>query len=148
MNAKTGMILILAFCLSGPLLAHHAFGSLYDGDRVVRQKGVITLFARLNPHSLIFVDSTDANGVVQHWVLEAQPAVIMGQFKPGGTIEFCGYGTKDGVDAFKSYQSPEPISLSLKSVPRPVYTGKLIAPETVTLGSGEKFVWNWEKKCL
>jgi hypothetical protein len=133
------------------LVLHHAFGSMYDSNRVVRAKGVIMLFANVNPHSLIFVDSTDANGV-EHWALESlnmqQMRSIQNAIKPGGVIEFCGYATKDGVPATKSYQSPEPISLSLKSIPRPIWTGNLISPEIITLANGEKIGRATNSKCL
>jgi hypothetical protein len=127
----------LAFLLAtGSLLGHHAFGSLFDATRMLRHKGVIVAIAKINPHSLIFVDSTDANGVVEHWALEVAAARQLVQrglgdnvLKPGAKIEFCGYRTKDGIDPRLSYRSQEPISLSLKSIPRPVYSGLLIAPE-------------------
>ena len=139
-------IALLAF------LAHHAFGSVYDSNRFVRAKGVVVLYAEMNPHSLIFVDSTDANGVVEHFALEtAMPQQMKRYFgsgiKPGSTIEFCGYATKDGVSPTKSYQSPEPISLSLKSIPRPIYTGKLIAPEMYVLEGGGTFGRATNPKC-
>jgi hypothetical protein len=156
---KTRASLVLGAVISvtvASLFAHHAVWSMYDSTRVVKRKAVIVRFALLDPHSLVFVDSTDANGQVEHWALEAPNLVGLGQrnlvndvFKPGDAIEFCGYATKDGVDAFKSHQEPEPISLSLKSIPRPVLTGKLLFPEVLVLASGRRVQWATdERKCL
>jgi len=148
---------MIAVCLLvGSLSAHHAVWSTFDSTRVVKRKGVITRFALLHPHSLIFVDSTEANGQVEHWALEAPTALALvrtnqnkGVFNPGDTIEFCGYATKDGVRAVTSHQEPEPISLSLKNVPRPVVTGRLIFPELVVLASGQRIQWPTdERKCF
>jgi hypothetical protein len=71
----------------------------------------------------------------------------MGVVNPGEMIEFCGYATRDGVDPFKSYQRPEPISLSLKSIPRPILTGRLVAPARVVLASGQEIFRTKEDRC-
>jgi len=147
-----GVILIWA---AGSLLAHHAFASQYDANRIVRQHGVIMLFAQLNPHSLIFVDSKDANGQIEHWALEGSNTDGMTRLnldrntlQPGDAIEFCGYATKEGVEPLKSYQRPEPITLSLKSIPRPIFTGKLVSPALIVLASGRRVEWRSESPCL
>jgi len=150
------LIAAAMLCLAaGSLFAHHAFGSLYDVNRIVRQKGVIMMFAQLNPHSLLFVDSTDANGQVEHWVLEGPGTGGMtalkldrNVLKPGDAIEFCGYATKEGIEPLKSYQTPEPITLSLKSIPRPIFTGKLISPAVIVLANSQRVVWGRESSCV
>jgi hypothetical protein len=154
---KTGLLLGALMCVTaGSLFAHHAVWSIYDSAKVVQRKGVIVRFAQLSPHNLVFVDSTGANGEMEHWALEAPSIVGLGQrnpatqvFKPGDAIEFCGYETKGGIAALKSHQEPEPISLSLKNVPRPVVTGRLLYPEVLVLASGQRVQWATdERKCL
>lgn len=113
------------------------------------------MFAQLNPHSLIFVDSMDASGHVEHWALEGPNTGGMAALKlntivlrSGDAIEFCGYATKEGVDPLRLYQSPEPITLSLKSIPRPIFTGKLISPALMLLASGQRVEFGREPLCL
>jgi hypothetical protein len=140
---------------AGSLFAHHAFALLFDAERVHNLKGVVTKFVWANPHSLIFLDTRGFDGQLEHWAIEA-PSIgsltRMGldktTFKPGDTLEVCGYGTKDGVDPMRSFTPPEPISLSLKLIPRPTSTGQLVSPAILTLSSGQKLVWSSTGKCL
>ena len=135
------------------LSAHHAFGSEFDEAKIVQFKGAVQLIAWMNPHGLIFVDSRNDKGETEHWTLETLTPTQLGTFglgkaslKVGDIIEVCGVATKDGIDPLKSYQAPEPISLSLKSIPRPVFTGKLIWPKTLTLPNGQKVTFG-QGKC-
>jgi hypothetical protein len=128
-------ILLSALSLS----AHHAFGSEFDEAKIVQFRGSVQLIAWMNPHGLIFVDSRNDKGETEHWALETLTSTQLGTFglskgslKVGDLIEVCGYATKDGIDPLKSYQAPDSISLSLKSIPRPVLTGKLTWPKTLS----------------
>ena len=154
---KLSLLVSAALCFTvGSLFAHHAVWATYANTKMLKRKGVITRFALVNPHSLVFVDSVDPSGQVEHWALETPNVAGLATknlgkdvFKPGDTVEFCGYATKDGVPATKSYQDPEPISLSLKNIPRPVVTGRLIYPELLVLASGQRVQWATdERKCL
>jgi hypothetical protein len=137
-----------------PSAAHHAFASEFDEARVVKFKGTVMLIVRKNPHGLIFVDAQNDSGVTDHWALETPSANqldgiglgIKGTLKVGDTVEACGFATKDGIDPMKSYQAPEPISLSLKSIPREISTGRLIWPEILTLPDGRKLALG-QRKC-
>jgi len=138
-------VLIIAF-EAFPALAHHVLLSEFDPNRVVKLTGVVTLIAHMNPHSLIFVDVKNDKGEVEHWVLETLSARQLeaygigtsGILKIGDAVDVCGFATKDGVDAMKSFQAPEPISLSLKSIPRPIYTGRLMSPKAMFLSESKK----------
>ena len=131
---------------SFPSLAHHAFDSEFDPMKVVKIQGVVTMIARMNPHSLIFVDARNDKGVGEYWAVETLPALQLnayglgptGSLKVGDKIEGCGFTTKDGVAAMKSYQAQEPISESLKSIPRPIFSGRLVSPKVLTLPGGKK----------
>jgi hypothetical protein len=61
---------------AGPIWAHHGVAS-YDNSRWVTLKGTIAAFEWANPHCLIHIDVKDADGNVQHWVLETPPASAM-----------------------------------------------------------------------
>jgi hypothetical protein len=154
LTVRTLLIVCAMCCAATGVLAHHAFGSLFDSARVTKNKGVISTLALQSPHSLLFVDSPGKDGTIEHWALELPTANQLnatqlgrGVFNPGDAIEFCGFETKDGVDSIRTYQSPEPISLSLKSIPRPVLRGKLISPAVVVLATGREIVWKKDEQC-
>ena len=129
-----------------PSLAHHAFASEFDETKVVRFQGTVMMIAQKNPHSLIFVDARNDKGDTEHWAIETLSARQMnafglgvrGSLNVGDKLEVCGFATKDGVEPMKSYQAPEPISLSLKSIPRPIFTGRLMFPDLLSLPDGRK----------
>src|SRR5258708_4190228 len=95
---------ILTLALAGPLAAHHSLAQ-FDETTAVRVKGVIVLFERVNPHSVLFVDQKDAHGRIQRWAVDG-PGILqlkrsnisIDALKPGDVIEVCGYVKKEGVD--------------------------------------------------
>ena len=50
--------------------AHHAFGPVYDANRVITVEGVVTEFKFVNPHAMMFMDVTDETGKTVRWVVE------------------------------------------------------------------------------
>jgi uncharacterized protein DUF6152 len=50
--------------------AHHAFGPVYDINRVITVEGVVTEFRFLNPHAMMFMEVTDETGKKVKWVVE------------------------------------------------------------------------------
>ena len=102
-KAFSSLIVILAALFTaGTLYAHHAFAPTFDGDRVVRVKGVVSRFEWVNPHSYIIVDLKGADGVTEQWALEGpapnqltRRGYAMTSIKPGDHVEACGYGTRD-----------------------------------------------------
>jgi len=137
--------LVLLF-LPHPSFSHHAFASEFDEKRIVKFQGIVTMIAQMNPHGLIYVDAKNDKGDTEPWAIETLSARQMdayglgvnGLLHVGDKIEVCGFATKDGVDPMKSYQAPEPISLSLKSIPRPIFTGRLMYPRNLSLPDGRK----------
>ena len=148
MRGKMRIAFAAAFALllaGGSSFAHHSFEGVFDANKVVRVKGVITRFEAVNPHSILYVDAKGENGDVQHWALEG-PSIFQltrrdldktTAVKVGGMIEACGYGAKDGVNPLKSD--------STSSV-----SGRLISAELLTLPGGEEIVWSnyGQRKCL
>jgi hypothetical protein len=95
------VILFATLSAAGPLLAHHAFAPMFDGEKIIRLKGVVSRFEWVNPHTFIIVDVQGADGKTEQWALEGpapngltrrgfSPASI----KPGETVEACGYGAR------------------------------------------------------
>ncbi len=86
-------------CLAAPVVAHHSIGGEYDQEKPVEGTGVVTKVEWTNPHMRVYVDVTDANGVVTAWNLElGSPNSVLrrgwtrNDLKPGDQISFTGYG--------------------------------------------------------
>ena len=93
------LVALVALLLAAPVLAHHSFAVEYDADKPVEGTGVISKVEWTNPHMRIYVDVTDANGVVTTWNLElGSPNSVVRRgwtrrdIKPGDKISFKGYG--------------------------------------------------------
>ena len=94
---------LMAFVSTGSLLAHHSLAS-FDTTKAVRVNGTIVEVHLLNPHSIIFLLQTDADGQQRRWAVEG-PAVLQlsrrgfdkGSLKPGDVIEVCGYVPKENT---------------------------------------------------
>jgi hypothetical protein len=99
------LVVILGVLITaGTLCAHHAFSPTFDGDRVVRVKGVVMRFEWANPHSYIVVDMKGTDGKTTQWALEGpapnqltRRGYEMTSIKPGDAVEACGYGTRDAT---------------------------------------------------
>ena len=96
------IVILAALFTAGSLRAHHAFAPTFDGDKVVRIKGVVTRFEWVNPHTYIIVDLKGADGKTDQWALEGpapngltRRGFAMTSIKPGDPVEACGYGTRD-----------------------------------------------------
>ena len=60
-----------------PALAHHSFLSIYDQEAVVTIEGVVTEVWFENPHSRVYVESTDDQGNKTVWESETYPRNIL-----------------------------------------------------------------------
>jgi uncharacterized protein DUF6152 len=71
-----GVVIYLTLA-GGPILAHHAFYSTYDRDKVIKIEGTLKEFLWRNPHSYVRVEAPDEKGEMQMWVVEwAAPAQL------------------------------------------------------------------------
>ena len=71
MKAKLGILVaVLGLYLAAPVLAHHGFDTEYDSSKKLTLTGVVTKVSWQNPHMRVYVDVTDAKGVVTNWNLE------------------------------------------------------------------------------
>jgi hypothetical protein len=103
-TTSIGPLAVLVACLAAaPLLAHHSLAN-YDTTTAVRVRGTITEIHLINPHSIIFLDATGADGQTRRWALEG-PSVLQlrrtgfaqDALKPGDVVEVCGYLPKDAI---------------------------------------------------
>ena len=58
------------FCVTAPVVAHHAVGAEYDADKTVTLEGTVTKIEWTNPHSRIYMDVKEADGTVVNWNME------------------------------------------------------------------------------
>jgi len=72
MKTKLGMVVAVLglFHLAVPAVAHHGFDTEYDRSVKLSLAGVVTQVSWQNPHMRIYVDVTDAKGVVTNYNLE------------------------------------------------------------------------------
>ena len=83
--------------------AHHSFAATFKEGENVAVEGVVTSFSFKNPHVLIYLDVTDADGTVTNWMSEGAAATNMRSrgwardtFKAGDRIRIHGNPTHDG----------------------------------------------------
>ena len=110
MNTRTlrhiGSVAILIAVLASSAAAHHSF-AMFDMDKDVTYKGVVTEYKWTNPHVHITVEIKPDTGVdpatVGTWDVEGGSMNIMGRqgwtratFKAGDPITLVGHPMKDG----------------------------------------------------
>ncbi len=74
------LCLIMFFCLSNTVSAHHSHGN-YQVQTLIEIQGVVTEFHLANPHVWIFMDVKDTSGETANWAIEGGG---LRSFKQGG----------------------------------------------------------------
>ncbi|MGI9221045.1 MAG: DUF6152 family protein [Woeseiaceae bacterium] len=104
MRTQFFLTTILA-CLLGlsTASAHHSFAATFKDGEPIAVEGVVTSFSFKNPHVLIYIDVTNADGSVTNWMSEGAAATNMrsrgwsrDSFKAGDRIRIHGDPTHDG----------------------------------------------------
>jgi len=95
--AVAAMTTALLLLRAVPAVAHHSSAPFYDATRKVEAQGPITKFLFRNPHSFLFLESTDDKGEKIEWQVElgaAAPLTRTGwtpeTLKPGMVIKVVG----------------------------------------------------------
>lgn len=98
------LVLVIAFMLVlvGPAQAHHSF-AMFDKEKVVTVKGVVSKVEWKNPHVFIFLAVSDGKGGTTQYAVECNsPNVLMrtgwkvGTVKAGDSISIGLYPLRDG----------------------------------------------------
>ena len=134
----TGWLAVLvALVPTGSLLAHHSLAN-FDTTTAVRVKGTVVQFHQINPHSFIFLEQKDTDGVNRRWAVEG-PSILQlkrrgfanDALKPGDVVEVCGYAPKEAVMWQIASADPSAVSLA----------GRLINAETLVMPDGQEQSW-------
>jgi hypothetical protein len=85
------------------VFAHHSSTSTFSADETISVDGVVTKFLFRNPHVLVYLDVTNADGSVTNWMSEGPSATGWRRvgwkpdsLKAGDTIRVSGNSTLDG----------------------------------------------------
>jgi len=102
MNKK--LLALVLFMLAVPAYAHHSFLSIYDQDSIEVIEGVVTEVWFENPHSRVYVESTDSSGNKVVWEAETYPRNILvrrgwnhNDLKEGDEVVLKGRKAKNGT---------------------------------------------------
>lgn len=102
-------ILVLAMPLVS--LAHHSFAVHYDGSRVISVTGVVEEFRFRNPHGMIVLNVTSADGVTGSWKIETNSPNILRRrgwtpesIAPGDEVVIEGFPANDGSNSMRVYR--------------------------------------------
>ena len=63
---------------AGPVAAHHSAAAAYDESKKVEAQGTVTRVLLKNPHSWVFMESTDEKGQKVEWQIEMAAAASLG----------------------------------------------------------------------
>jgi hypothetical protein len=101
-------VLACNLLLVRPALGHHSFAVHFVGDELVTVKGVVTEFTFRNPHGLVMLDETHADGTVVHWRIETNSPNILRRrgwapdsVKMGDEVTIEGYPARDGSSSMR-----------------------------------------------
>jgi len=102
--AATGAVLGLAWVMSTPAFAHHAFAAEFDGNKPVNLEGAITRVEWINPHTWIHIAVKKPDGSTQEWMVEGgtpntllRRGVTRDSLVIGTVIVVRGYQSKDAL---------------------------------------------------
>jgi hypothetical protein len=118
--------LIAATALVAPIAAsaHHSFAVFFDPSKNVSVTGKVTAFRFTNPHGLVVLAVTDAQGRVREWRAETNaPAVLVRRgwtrdaIKPGETITVEGWPSRDGKPYIRLSRALRPDGSLVGSAP-------------------------------
>ena len=103
MTSRTLLSICAGLLAASPASAHHNAAAHYQLDGVIEVAGVVTEFRLVNPHSRLYLEVMNNNGVVERWMAEGDASVALrrsgwtaDQFKAGDEVHIIGRPSHDG----------------------------------------------------
>jgi hypothetical protein len=100
---RIAVFLLAAVCSIPFALGHHSFAAEYDANKPVTLKGKFSKMDWINPHSWVYIDVKNPNGVVETWACETAPPNGLyrrgwrkSSLKEGDELTIEGFLAKDG----------------------------------------------------
>jgi hypothetical protein len=116
MKTGIGAIVGLAVTMSGvPLLAHHTISAVYDVDKLVTLKGVVTEVDWRNPHVVIHLDVKNGDGSVVSWNVETRAIYILK--RQGLDRDFIKTGDAASMNVFIARDGAQKAALESMTLP-------------------------------
>ncbi len=107
MRSLLGFLTLSAALLVGafPVFAHHSGAAVFDNNKKLNFKGVVTKVDWTNPHAHFFMDVKDDAGKVTNWNFElASPSILIRNgwsrhsLKEGDVVTVTGAQAKDNTN--------------------------------------------------
>jgi hypothetical protein len=104
--APSALLAAAAASVAIPVAAHHGTAVNYDASQTVTVTGTVTEFHWRNPHSTLFLDTTDDTGKVVSFAIELPSPTLLARgelgwtrhtFKPGDRVEFKVHPSRTGA---------------------------------------------------
>ena len=90
-----------------PVAAHHSVLP-FDGTRATTVHGVVVRFVWQNPHTHIYLDVTNDQGIVEEWAIESESAIVLRRLGwtkdvigPGDGLTSTGARAKNGAPVMR-----------------------------------------------
>ena len=115
------LIGVLAFVMMAPVSAHHSFAARFDMDKWITLNGKVTSLKLVNPHPLMEMEVTEADGTVSKWLITSMTSA--------NALRNAGW-TKDTVAIG--------MTIKLEAHPALLAGSKTVCAGTVTLPSGKQ----------
>ncbi len=64
------MATTVALAYTAPVVAHHAFVSVFDRDSPIELTGMVTKVEWMNPHVWFYIDVENESGEIENWSFE------------------------------------------------------------------------------
>lgn len=95
------LVVVAGALLGGQAVAHHAQAPFFDQDRMVEVRGTVVRWIFRNPHPILEVETTDAEGATVVWEVQFAPATLLSQrgwtdttFQAGDEVVATGHPSK------------------------------------------------------
>ena len=86
----TAVVILMGLASPPRVAAHHSSAAAYDSSKTVEAQGTVTQVLLKNPHTFVFLESTDDTGQKVQWQIEMQAAATL--FSQGWTKDTVKFG--------------------------------------------------------